>query len=155
MKDGIGSSPFSVVVHPGGRLAFVNNTASHDVSVILLPEKRVLTRIPVGRIPIVLAVHPSGATLWVSSEGSHEVAVLEIPKKFRALLPDSSSVSGVTRVGVLGMIHGCHRQSRLWGLDQVRQTIRNFHPDVVCAGCWTWRLTFPRPGDSWFPPQNL
>ena len=79
LEEGIGESPFSVVVAPDGRLAFVNNTASHDVSVVKLPERRVVARIAVGEIPIVMAVHPSGETLWVSSEGSHEVSVISIP----------------------------------------------------------------------------
>ena len=84
LKEGIGRSPFSVVLSPDGRLAFVNNTASHDVSVILLPERRVVARVPVGEMPIVMAVHPSGETLWVSSEGSHELSVIEIPKRWRS-----------------------------------------------------------------------
>jgi DNA-binding beta-propeller fold protein YncE len=83
LKEGIGQAPFSVVLSRDGRLAFVNNTASHDVSVLLLPERRVVARIPVGEIPIVMAVHPSGETLWVSPEGSHEVSVIEIPKRWR------------------------------------------------------------------------
>ncbi len=36
-----------------------------------------------------------------------------------------------TRVAVLGMIHGAHRSSRRWGLEQVEQTIRNYAPDVI------------------------
>ncbi|MCH7716377.1 MAG: YncE family protein [Gemmatimonadetes bacterium] len=83
LTDGIGESPFSVVVTPDGRLAFVNNTASHDISVIALPEREVVARIPIGEQPIVMAVHPSGGTLWVSSEGSHELAVIEIPERWR------------------------------------------------------------------------
>ncbi len=78
-KDGVGNSPFSVVLSRDGRLAFVNNTSSHDVSVMALPQGRVVARIPVGQIPIVMAVHPSGRTLWVSSEGSHTVSVVKIP----------------------------------------------------------------------------
>lgn len=38
-----------------------------------------------------------------------------------------------TQVAVLGMIHDQHRTSPTWGLDQVRETIRRFNPDVVCA----------------------
>ncbi len=83
LTEGIGESPFSVVVTPDGRLAFVNNTASHDISVVALPEREVVARIPVGEQPIVMEVHPSGGTLWVSSEGSHELAVIEIPKRWR------------------------------------------------------------------------
>ncbi len=82
--EGIGDEPFSVVVAPNGRLAFVNNTASHDVSVIDVAERRVITRIPVGEQPIVMAVHPSGRALWVSSEGSDELTVLAIPESWRA-----------------------------------------------------------------------
>jgi YVTN family beta-propeller protein len=83
ITEGIGKSPFSVVVSPAGRVAFVNNTASHDISVVSLAERRVVARIPVGEIPIVMAVHPSGKSLWVSSEGSHEVSVIEIPRRWR------------------------------------------------------------------------
>lgn len=131
LTDGIGESPFSVVAAPDGRLAFVNNTASHDISVIALPERRVVARIPVAEIPIVMAVHPSGKSLWVSSEGTHRLTVLEIPDRWRlaATAPDS----GVTEVAVMGMIHDGHRTSVRWGLSQVAATIRRFRPDVVCT----------------------
>jgi hypothetical protein len=36
-----------------------------------------------------------------------------------------------TRVFVLGMLHDGHLDSELWGLDQVRETIRRINPDVV------------------------
>lgn len=136
LSDGIGDSPFSVVLAPNGRLAFVNNTASHDVSVITLPEKRVIARIPVGEQPIVMAVHPSGDALWVSSEGSDVLTVLRIPEGYRgeasapAVVPGASTV---TEVAVMGMIHSGHRTSEVWGLEQVNETIRNFKPDVVCT----------------------
>lgn len=81
VSEGIGDEPFSVVVSPDGQRAFVNNTASHDVSVLslggALPE--VTGRVPTGEIPIVMAVHPDGQTLWVSCEGSHELWVIDIP----------------------------------------------------------------------------
>ncbi len=51
-------------------------------------------------------------------------------------LAESSSATEaqpVTEVLVLGMIHGGHRDSALWGLDQLRETIRRIRPDVVCA----------------------
>lgn len=137
LTDGIGESPFSIVIAPNGRLAFVNNTASNDVSVIDLAERRVIQRIPVPETPIVMAVHPSGRELWVSSEGVHRLTVISIPDAWRddprnlpsAAIPDSQ----ITEVAVMGMIHSAHETSELWGLDQVEQTIRNFRPDVVCA----------------------
>ena len=130
--DGIGESPFSVVLAPNGRLAFVNNTASHDISVIDVALRQVIARIPVGEQPIVMAVHPSGETLWVSSEGSHELAIIQIPEVWRAA-PPALVVEETTEVAVLGMIHGRHRASELWGLDDVRETVQRFDPDAVCA----------------------
>jgi YVTN family beta-propeller protein len=133
LADGIGASPFSVVLAPNGRLAFVNNTASHDVSVIALPEKRVIARIPTGEIPIVMAVHPSGETLWVSCEGSHTLDVIAIPRAWREAVSDATTAPAVTEVAVLGMIHGDHRTSSNWSLDAVRAAITRYRPDVVIA----------------------
>lgn len=126
---GIGEEPFSVVSAPDGRFAFVNNTASHDVSVMDLASRRVVARVPVGRIPIVMAVQPGGRTLWVSCEGSHQVDVIAIPPAARP----AEEPQAPPEVAVLGMIHAGHRTSARWGLDQVRETIRRFAPDVVCA----------------------
>ena len=137
LADGIGESPFSLVVTPNGRLAFVNNTASHDISVIDLAERRVIERIPVPDTPIVMAVHPSGSELWVSSEGVHRLTVLSIPDGWQDNPADvpapSSSAGDVTEVAVMGMIHSAHRTSEVWGIPQVEQTIRSFQPDVVCT----------------------
>jgi YVTN family beta-propeller protein len=137
LTEGIGESPFSLVVAPNGRLAFVNNTASHDVSVIDLSERRVIQRIPVPDTPIVLAVHPSGSELWVSSEGIHRLTVISIPEFWRDdprnFPTPSAAPTGTTEVAVMGMIHSGHSTSQLWGLAQVEQTIRDFQPDVVCT----------------------
>lgn len=134
LREGIGQGPFSVVAAPDGRYLFVNNTGSHDVSVIELGSepgaRRVVARVPVGEIPIVLAVHPSGDTLWVSCEGAHRLHILSIPK---ASPPARVEPAAPTQVAVLGMIHGEHRRSSRWGLLAVRETLRRLAPDVVCA----------------------
>ncbi len=132
LVDGIGDSPFSVIVAPNGRLGFVNNTASHDITVFTLPERRVIARIPVPDIPIVMAVHPSGRELWVSSEGIHRLTMIAIPEEWTTA-PTAPPDTGTTEVAVMGMIHGTHRTSARWGIPQVAQTIRRFRPDVVCA----------------------
>ena len=80
IDEGIGESPFSVVISVDGKKGFVNNTLSHDVSVIDLASHKVVARIDTGKIPIVMAVHPDGNTLWVSCEGSHDVYVIRIPE---------------------------------------------------------------------------
>jgi len=133
ISAGIGEEPFSVVLAPNGRLAFVNNTASHDVSVIDVAGDSVLTRLPVGEQPIVMAVHPSGATLWVSSEGSHELAVIEIPEAWRGTAAVPSRTDEPATVAVMGMIHDQHPTSTRWGFAQLEETIRTFKPDIVCA----------------------
>ena len=136
ITDGIGDSPFSVVLTPNGRLAFVNNTASHDISVIDVEARRVVARLSVGEIPIVMAVHPTGSSLWVSSEGSDELTVISIPARWRgpSVVAERRSAPGpITEVLVMGMIHGGHRQSETWGLDDVRETIVRIAPDVICV----------------------
>lgn len=137
LNEGIGDSPFSLVVAPNGRLAFVNNTASHDISIIDLATRTVIQRLPVPDIPIVMTVHPSGSELWVSSEGVHRVTVVSIPEAWRT---DPRNVPGEvgdpadgTEVAVMGMIHSGHLASQSWGLPQVEETIRNFQPDVICT----------------------
>ncbi len=37
-----------------------------------------------------------------------------------------------TQVYVMGMIHGQHLKSQLWGIEQVTQTIKAINPDVIC-----------------------
>ncbi len=137
LSEGIGEGPFSVVVAPNGRLAFINNTASHDVSVLDVAARRVITKVPVGEIPIVMAVHPSGETLWVASEGNDTVSIVHIDEDWLADVekPRATGVTprGITEVAVMGMIHGRHRVSKTWGLREVRETIERFRPDIICA----------------------
>ena len=128
LRDGIGQSPFSVVLSPDGRWAFVNNTASHDVSAIRMSDRKVVARIPTGEMPICMAVHPSGKTLWVSCEGTHELDVIEIPESPATPEP---KLEQKTQVLVLGMIHGRARQSQTWGTQQLRETIERIQPDAV------------------------
>lgn len=137
LTEGIGESPFSFVVSPNGRLGFVNNTASADISVIDLATRRVIERIAVPETPIVLAVHPSGEELWVSSEGVHRLTVISIPERWRddpGNLPMlGADAPQTTEVAVMGMTHSGHIASEVWGLPEVEQTIRAFSPDVVCT----------------------
>lgn len=137
LTEGIGSSPFSLVVAPNGRLAFVNNTGSADVSVIDLATREVIERIPVPDVPIVMAVHPSGSELWVSSEGVHRVTVISIPDAWRDdprnLPVPLESAGAVTEVAVMGMTHSGHTTSEVWGLEEVEQAVRAFAPDVLCT----------------------
>lgn len=132
ISDGIGEQPFSVVTGPDERWAYVNNTASHDISVIDLEREEVVLQFSVPKIPIVMAVHPSGRSLWVASEGDHLLSIYAIPE-----MPARSATTvadhGGTEVLVMGMIHDRHLKSAQWGLAQLRETILNINPDVICA----------------------
>jgi YVTN family beta-propeller protein len=79
LTEGLGDEPFSLVLTPNGRLGFVNNTRSADLSVIDMEARSVIARVDVGQQPIVMAVHPSGKKLYVSCEGSHELVIVSIP----------------------------------------------------------------------------
>ena len=128
LHEGIGESPFSLVVSQDERLAFVNNTESHDVSIIDLETRTIIRRVKVGKIPIALGVAPSGTQLWVACKGSHEVDIIRIPPAEAVFSP-----AVLPKVAVLGMIHGKHIKSEKWGLEQLRQTIIRFKPDVICC----------------------
>lgn len=134
LSEGIGESPFSFIVSPNGRLAFVNNTGSADVSVIDLSTRTVIARVGVPDTPIVMAVHPSGRALWVASEGEHRLSVIAIPDVWRddpANLPEPEVE--LTQVGFLAMTHGQHLTSEVWGLDEVEAAVRAFAPEVLCT----------------------
>ena len=55
-----------------------------------------------------------------------------MPEKSPTAEP-TDQASGKTEVFVLGMIHGGHRTSETWGLEEVRATIENISPDVICV----------------------
>ncbi len=131
LRDGIGKGPFSVVVGRHQQRFFVNNTASHDVSIVDITTHIVTKRQRVGRTPIAMAVTQDDKELWVSCEGSHEVCVIKLTKIQNPAAAEAPTSRPRTQVGVLGMIHGGHRTSKLWGIKQVEATIRKFKPDVV------------------------
>jgi YVTN family beta-propeller protein len=83
VSAGIGEAPSSVVMAPGGKMAFVSNTGSNDVSILSVADRTVAARLPVGRSPTDMAVTPDGSELWVSCAGSHQVWVLAIPVRLR------------------------------------------------------------------------
>ena len=58
-------------------------------------------------------------------------ACLQLPVPDSNSATEPSTSQSKTEVIVLGMIHGKHRDSKQWGLEQVRQSIRNIKPDVV------------------------
>lgn len=160
VREGVGDSPFSITISPTGRLAFVNNTASHTVSVFEVQDWQLVGTINTPELPIVMAVHPSGASLWVSTEEEDFLTVYEIPdddRGFRDNPADRPDPTGpITQVAVMGIIHGTHRTSRLWGIPRSCRPSRHFAPDVICTEIapdrWKWieeglegnRVTDPR-----------
>ena len=131
-RDGIGDGPTAIAVSPDGRLAFVAQRRSHDVSVVDLHAGRygrVVQRFATGEKPLSLTVHPNGAELWVACEGTQDVLVHRIPANLRAAPPLDERAPAT--VGVLGMIHGDHVTSERWDLARVRRTVEEFRPDAL------------------------
>lgn len=124
IAEGVGPRPFSVTM-AGPGYALVNNAGGETLSVLHLPTRRVVGRLPVGEIPIVVRAHPDGRRFLVMCEGSHHVAVVE-----RVDEPEPRA-GAKTEVLVLGMIHSGHRESERYGLDMVRGIIRAYAPDEV------------------------
>jgi len=124
IDKGVGPRPFSVTM-AGADYALVNNAGGETLSVLHLPTRRVVGRLPVGEIPIVVRAHPDGRRFLVMCEGSHHVAIVE-----RIDAPEPRAEEK-TEVLVLGMIHSGHRDSERYGLDLVREIVREFNPDEV------------------------
>lgn len=134
LTEGIGESPFSFVLSPNGRLGFVNNTGSGDVSVVDLATRDVIARVEVPDVPIVMQVHPSGRALWVASEGEHRLSVIGIPPAWRDDPRNRPvDIEGRTQVGVMAMTHSGHLDSDVWGLEEVEAAVRAFAPEVLCT----------------------
>jgi len=89
-----------------------------------LREKQPILRVSYLAIPLLLIVAVSVGCS--KPPGASETAP--------AGTTDDGFVEEVfTSVAILGMTHSGHLTSSLWGLDQVRETIRRIDPDVVCA----------------------
>jgi len=72
----VGTSPWSVALHPLGHRAYVANFASDNVSVINTANNTVVATIPVGDQPYHLAVSPDGTELWVPNYGTGSVSII-------------------------------------------------------------------------------
>jgi YVTN family beta-propeller protein len=83
IHSGIGEAPASVLMAPGGRVAFVNNLRSDDISILSVKDRKVATRVRVGGSPAAMAITPDGSELWVSCAGAGQVWVLSIPVRLR------------------------------------------------------------------------
>ena len=140
VSEGLGPRPFSVAVDATGRYALVNNSGGSTISVVDLAAAVVVQRIEVGEQPIVVRRHPDGRRVLVSTEVSGTLVILEPVAR-----PESPSAGGSprtdetgpgaagggprTEVVVLGMIHGEHETSTLYGLGVVRALVPEIDPD--------------------------
>ena len=126
--------PVAFIASTDQRFGFVALAPTQRIDVYDLaaqPQPRVIARLPLESAPHSLALSADGSRLWVACDSTPPVAI-GIPaaasKEHVALSADDG-----TEVIVLGMIHGAHRTSQTWGLEQLRETIRRIDPDVVCT----------------------
>ncbi|MCH8963295.1 MAG: hypothetical protein IH820_18765, partial [Bacteroidetes bacterium] len=85
-----------------------------------------IEEVTVGAQPIVVRMHPDGRRVFVSNEGSGTVSVLAIPEA-----PARLRAGRTNEVIVLGMIHGRHRESERYGIDVLKNLIREINPAYV------------------------
>jgi len=123
--SGVGPRPFSVAVPGDGRYAVVNNAGGSTVSIVDIEAQAVAHTIEVGAQPIVLRVHPDGERVFVANEIAGTLVEL-IPG---APDPAPTTPPAPTEVVVLGMLHSGHLDSDRFGLDVVRDLVREIDPD--------------------------
>lgn len=73
----IGFQPWGIAVSPDGRTAYVACTASAEVAVLDLAERKVVARIAVGRWPRNLALSRDGRRLIVGTSGDRGVTLVD------------------------------------------------------------------------------
>ncbi|HED64749.1 MAG TPA: hypothetical protein ENJ09_04250 [Planctomycetes bacterium] len=136
VRVGIGPRPGPLAVSPDGSFLFVGNLGDHTVSILATrtDPPRVVARVQIDGAPLAITAAEPGAHFWVATEGS--AAPLEVERTgLDAYLPPPpppiDPAETKTQVLVLGMIHDGHRTSELWGLEQVRETIRRFRPEAI------------------------
>lgn len=134
VDEGLGPRPFSIGMTRDGRYGVVINAGGSTVSILDVAERRIVQELEVGEQPIVVRAHPDGRRMLVSNEVSGTLVVLE-PVGGRASsgagAGGRAAGRGTGEVVVLGMIHGDHRTSDLYGLDELRALIREIDPDYV------------------------
>ncbi|MCH9648780.1 MAG: PQQ-binding-like beta-propeller repeat protein [Deltaproteobacteria bacterium] len=121
------SNVYSSPVAAAGRLYFVGR----DGNAVVLKSGDAFEVLAENRLDESFDASPaiSGGDLFL--RGHHHL--YRISRNPSAVTGQAGLESKKTQVAVLGMIHSDHRTSPTWGLDQVRNTIRRFDPDVVCA----------------------
>lgn len=126
ITEGVGPRPFSVAVTQDGRFGFVNNAGGTTVSVLDVASKRIIGNVPTGEQPIVIRMHPDGKRVFVANEVSGTLTVIRLPEA-----PQSIGANTPNEVVMLGMLHSGHIDSERYGLDVVRDVIREIKPDYV------------------------
>jgi YVTN family beta-propeller protein len=98
----VGDQPVAIVIHPGGKIAYVANFSSGTVSVIDVDQSSatfntVLSTITVGSNPSDLAVLPDGDRLLVVNAGTGDISVID---------GDNTSASYHTVIATVGQATG-------------------------------------------------
>ncbi|HEX5105657.1 MAG TPA: c-type cytochrome [Pirellulaceae bacterium] len=77
----VGFHPHDIAVTADGKSAFVARTASAEIAIVDLIDRKVIGAIPVGRWPRHLALSPDGTRLAVGTSGDRGVTVVDIPNR--------------------------------------------------------------------------
>jgi len=102
-----GSDPESFAISNDGRMLYVSNEDSGEMSVLDLESGEVKTRVKVGEEPEGVTTSPDGAVVYVSCEGANEVVAVDTTNfKILGRIPTGPRPRSIafTKDGALGFI---------------------------------------------------
>lgn len=74
----IGSSPAHVVVNGDTTRAYVTDSASNEVQIVDLAQRKVVTEVPTGRYPHGLRMSPDGSTIAVANLNDDSISLIDV-----------------------------------------------------------------------------
>ena len=76
----VGDRPVRVEITSDGRMTLVSNAAGGDVSLVSVPQRRELRRIPLaeGSMPVGIEIEPQGRYAWIALTKLDKIAIVDL-----------------------------------------------------------------------------
>ena len=97
-----GNEPIQVVATPNGRLVYVSNLASAEITVIDGATLQVRERIAVASEPLDLAVSPDGRTVYSANSGDFSITAVDVTTGTATTIPIPGMGAGPYGIAVAG-----------------------------------------------------
>jgi YVTN family beta-propeller protein len=134
--DGIpvGSLPLDVAFSSNGKLAFVTNRESDNVSVINTKSKTVIKTIAVGDEPLSIERSKNNRVMYVTNIADHSVSVIDIKRQRVTRTADIPIGTTSCRLTPKGDYLACPTEGSPFQLNFVKTSTMRFHHDVYMPG---------------------